>query len=237
MNTFDHPESRSYARLTGALYLVIAVAGGFSIAFVPSQLQVAGDAAATLDNILTRRGLFHWGIAGDVVMMVAEVLVTAMLFYMFERVNRTLSLAAALARFAMVTVMASMLLFYVAALNLAVPDSALTTFTAAQRTDLAGLMLEVHDAGVWVWQIFFTVHLVLLGTLVARSGSYPPLLGRALAIGAVGYLLDSIYAFAAPDMALLGRLRTGLLVVVTVAELSFALWLLLRGPRSVPTAP
>ena len=237
MNAFSDPDSRTYARLTGALYLLIAVAGGFSIAFVPSQLQVAGDAAATFDNILARRGLFHLGIAGDVVMMVAEIMVTAMLFHMFERVNRTLSLAAALARFAMVTVMAAMLFFHVAALNLAAPDSLLTTFTPAQRIDLAGLMLTVHDAGVWIWQIFFTVHLALLGVLVARSGSYPALLGGALAVGGFGYLLDSIYAFAAPDMAWLGHLRVGLLVIVTLAELSFALWLLLRGPRSVPTDP
>lgn len=231
MTVFRDPQSPAYARLTGALYLIIAVAGGFSIAFVPSQLVVAGDAAATFDNILGRRTLFHLGIAGDVVMMVAEVMVTAMLFYMFARVNRTLSLVAALARFAMVTVMAAMLLFHVAALELAVPDSLLTSFTPPQRTDLAGLMLAVHDAGVWVWQIFFTVHLVVLGTLVVHSGSYPPLLGRALSVGGLGYLLDSIHAFAAPDATWLEHLRTGLLVVVTLAEVGFAFWLLIRGPR------
>lgn len=231
MKAFSDPDSRSYARLVGALYLVIAVAGGFSIAFVPSQLQVVGDAAATFDNILSRRGLFHLGIAGDVVMMIAEVMVTAMLFFMFERVNRTLSMAAALARFAMVAVMAAMLFFHVAALDLVVPDGLLTTFTAEQRTDLAGLMLGVHDAGVWIWQIFFTMHLVLLGTLVAHSGAYPVLLGRALVVGGFGYILDSIYAFAFPDVAWLGLLRVGLLTIVTLAEISFALWLLIRGPR------
>jgi len=231
MQTFRDPQSRSYARAAGAFYLTIAVAGGFAIGFVPSQLNVAGDAAATVDNILAHRGLFQLGIAGDVVMMLAEVMATAMLYFMFKPVNATLSLAAALARFAMVGVMAAMLFFNAAALALADPNGALDGFSADQRTDLAGLMLQVHDAGVWIWQIFFTLHLVLLGHLVVRSGVYPRLLGHALTLGAFGYILDSIHAFAVPDAALLGQIRIGLLVIVTLAEVGFALWLLFRGPR------
>ncbi len=180
MHAFQDPSSRSYARLTGALYLLIAFAGGFSILYVPGLLNVPGDPAATFANIAERRGLFHAGLVGDVVMITAEVLVSVMLYFMFRRVNATLSLAASYARLMMVAVMAAMLFFHAAALALADGTVPLDSFSPAQRIELAGLMRHVHDAGVWIWQIFFCLHLILLGTLVMRSGLYPRLLGLGL---------------------------------------------------------
>lgn len=231
MHAFQDPSSRPYARLTGALYLVIAFAGGFSILYVPGALTVPGDPAATFANIADRRGLFHAGILGDVVMMTAEIFVSAMLYFMFRPVNATLSFAASFARLMMVAVMATMLFFHAGSLALADGRVPLDSFNAAQRVELAGLLRHVHDSGVWVWQVFFFLHLVLLGTLVLRSGLYPRLLGIGLIVGGAGYLVDSVQMFALPDAALLEAVKTALLLVVTVAELGFALWLLTRGPR------
>jgi hypothetical protein len=227
---FSNPDAPAYARMTGALYLIIAVAGGFSIAYVPSQLHVPGDAGATVARIIANRGLFNLGVGGDVVMMLAELMITAMLFMMFRRVNPTLSLIACFARLRMVAVMAAMLLFNAGALALADPGGALGSFTAQQRADLAGLMLQIHDAGVWIWQLFFALHLALLGGLAARSGRCPAWLGHGMTLGAMGYALDSLHAFAMPDAATLGHVRIALLAIVTLAELGFAFWLLVRGP-------
>ncbi|MCB1349480.1 MAG: DUF4386 family protein, partial [Maritimibacter sp.] len=83
MHCFADPTSRSYARLTGLFYLTIAFAGGFAILWVPSQLQVAGDAQATFANILARNSLYLWGIGGEVLILVAEIMATAMLYFMF----------------------------------------------------------------------------------------------------------------------------------------------------------
>jgi len=236
MHAFSDPTSRSYARLTGLFYLAIAFAGGFAILWVPSQLQVAGDTEATFVNILSRNSLYLWGIGGEVVILVAEIMATAMLYFMFRPVNPTLSFAAALARLSMVGVMAAMLFFHFAALSLADPGTTLASFSEAQRLDLAGLMLATHDAGVWIWQIFFTVHLAILGQLVARSGLFPRLLGHAMTFGALGYTLDSLSAFVFPDAAALAAVTGVFLAVVTLAEVSFALWLIFRGPRPAPHA-
>ena len=228
MTAFNDPQSTTYARITGALYLTIAFAGGFAILYVPGQLTVPGDALATAQSIAANRGLFNLGILGDAVMILAEVLATAMLFYMFRHVSPALSLAAAFARLSMATTMAAMLLFHAAGLALLEPS---TAFTPEQTAELAQVMRHAHDAGVWVWQLFFWLHLMILGQLVARSGNYPRLLGHAMTLGAFGYLLDSIIAFALPDAAGLAMLRNGLLLVVTFAEVGFALWLLTLGPR------
>lgn len=231
MHVFQDPTSHAYARVTGALYLTIAVAGGFAILYVPGLLNVPGNPAATFANIAERRGLFHAGIVGDVVMMTAEVLVSVMLYFMFRPVNATLSLAASYARLMMVAVMAAMLFFHAASLALADGTVPLDSFSPAQRIELAGLMRHVHDAGVWIWQIFFSLHLVLLGTIVLRSGLFPRLLGLGLIVGGTGYMVDSVQMFALPDAKLLEMVKIALLLVVTVSEIGFALWLLFRGPR------
>ena len=237
MHAFQDPTSRSYARLTGALYLVIAFAGGFSILYVPGALNVVGDPAATFANISERRGLFHAGLVGDVVMMTAEVLVSVMLYFMFRPVNATLSLAASYARLMMVAVMAAMLFFHAGSLALADGAVPLDSFLEAQRIELAGLLRQVHDAGVWIWQLFFSLHLVLLGTLVSRSGLYPKLLGLGLIVGGTGYLVDSVQMFAFPEATVLEAVKIALLLVVTLAEVGFALWLLVRGPRTPAPRP
>jgi magnesium-transporting ATPase (P-type) len=224
--------SRSYARLAGVFYLIIVVSGVYAIALVPSQLHVADDPSATIQNILTNRAFFLSGILGDVILMIAEIMVTVMLFFMFRSVNATLSLAAALARFAMVTVMAAMLFFYAGLLEFAEGTDALTSFSDQQRVEIAYLFLKLHDAGVWIWQVFFTVHLVILGQLVVKSGFYPRLLGWGLTIGGFGYILDSAVSFALPDASLLGVVTIALLALVTISEIGFALWLVFVGPRS-----
>ena len=45
---------RLYARICGALYLYIILAGIFAEVFVRSRLVVAGDAGATARNVLAR---------------------------------------------------------------------------------------------------------------------------------------------------------------------------------------
>lgn len=235
MQSISDPQSSSYARWTGFFYLGIAVAGGFSIAYVPSQIVVADDAAATVANITSRTGLYHMGIAADLVVMTFEIMAVALLYFMFREVSKTLSFAAAMARLSMVSVMSAMLFFHAGADLLAHSDQVMTHFSAEQRADIAGLFLEMHRAGVWIWQVFFTVHLLLLGYLVLRSNRFPALLGIGLMIGSMGYVLDSAFAFAFPDVAWLGTLRIGLLAIVTLSEVGFALWLLIRAPQANPT--
>lgn len=230
MHVFSDPQSSAYARLSGFFYLGIALAGGFSIAYVPAQIVVPHDAAATLANIVNRAALYKLGIAGDLVMMVFELFAVAMLHFMFRDVSKTLSVVAALARFSMVGVMAAMLFFHAGAQLLAQSDQVMTHFNAGQRADLVGLLLEMHGAGVWIWQVFFTVHLAILGYLVTCSGRVPVVLGHGLMLGAFGYVLDSAYAFAFPDLAWLGVVRAALLICVTLSEVGFALWLLIRAP-------
>ena len=69
----------SYAKIAGLLYLIIAVAGGFSIGYVPTVIIVDGDAAATAQALTDNQGLFRLGIVGDTIVLLAEIILTVML--------------------------------------------------------------------------------------------------------------------------------------------------------------
>lgn len=234
MKLFADPHSRGYARITGLFYMIIAMAGFFAILYVPGQLFTPGDGAASLVAISARRGLFNAGIGGDVAVMLAELMATAMLFFMFRHVNETLAFAAALARMMMVAVMAAMLFFYAAALALAGPEFA--GIAGETRAALGGLMLHLHDTGVVIWQLFFFAHLIILGQLVARSGLFPRALGYAMSLGSIGYLCDSLNKFLELESGAADVVTGALLAIVSFAEIGFALWLIVRGPRPAARA-
>ena len=236
MKVLSNPDTRSFARIAGALYLTIAVSGGFAIAYVPYALTVSGDPVATMNTIAASSSLYLAGIAGDVVMMLAEVALTVMLFFMFRHVSPVVSAIAALARLSMVSVMSAMLFFSAAALALATTPTLLSTFAGEQRAEIVDLFLYMDHIGVWIWQIFFALHLILLGTLVAKSGAYPRVLGWGMTVGGFGYLVDSMHKLAMPDVALVGAVATVLLIIVTFAEIGFALWLIFKGPRTVKSS-
>lgn len=234
MTVLDDPQSRTFARFAGVLYIVSAVAGFFSILWVLSQLTVAGDPQASLALIAQRPGLFMAGIAGDVVMMTAEVLLSAMLFAMFRPFGQALAVTALAARLLMAAVMAAMLLPQAGIFQLATNGGAFAAMDDGLRADIGWLLRQIHDAGVWVWQVFFTVHLWCLGVLALRSGAVPRLLALGLIVGSTGYIFDSLQAFAFPDSGALMIAGGVLLGIVTLSEIGFALWLLIRGRVPAP---
>ena len=77
-----------------------------------SAIIVPGDAAATVTNLLNSELLFRLGIVSDAVVFLSEILLMALLYILFKPVSKTLSLAAAFARLAMVVMQGMNLLNY-----------------------------------------------------------------------------------------------------------------------------
>lgn len=218
--TLENP--RRLARLAGLLYLLIAVFGAFAIAYVPSQIVATGDAQATFTNLQARAGLFRLGIFADMIVIMAEIGLTAILFFLLRPVNQVGSLVAALARYGMVLVMLVNLL-----LNITAFMMSQHTLPGGPETVLA--LFEVHAMGVYLWGVLFGGHLLVLGALICHSGYLPRLLGGAIVIGAFGYLIEGMSRIMGLEYALMTWLVIGLLILVTIAEISLAFWLVIKG--------
>lgn len=220
------------ARNAGALYLAIAVCGGFSIGYVPSQIVVAGDATTTAANLLDQLGLFRLGILADSAVILLEIAITVILYQMFRSTSPRLALIAMVSRLGMVIVMGINLLLWV------MPYVLITQPMGLDPTDsqaFAQIFFKAHALGIFVWQLFFGAHLLALGWTILRSTLVPQLLGWGLSIGAFGYLLKGLVELTFTDVAALNISIIGLLTIVTISELGFGLWLLIRGLRDTAT--
>lgn len=218
-----HPNA--YARIIGLLYLIIAISGGFAIGYVPTVIITDGDAAATAQALIDNQGLFRLGVLADVVVLLAEIVITVMLYMLFKPTSPTLSLIAAYARFSMIMVMAVNILINIMPLIL-LNDG---TIEPEKWQNLTLTLFKAHQYGVYIWGILFGLHLLVLGYLVLVSGYFHRVFGWMLLVGSGGYIIEGVTQITATHSDILSLLIVSLLTLVTLGELSFALRLLIKG--------
>ena len=106
----------------------------------------------------------------------------------------------------------------------------LSVFDASQLRALTLLVLEAHSYGYAVGLVFFGVHCLILGALVLKSTYVPGALGILLLVAGAGYLVDSFGRTLLPDYAVYETMfAVAVFVPAFIAELSFALWLVIKG--------
>ena len=215
---------KTLARTAGALYLLIAVAGGFAIGYLPTIINVPGDAVATATNIADNMGLARLGLFAEIVVLLAEIGLTAILFHLLAPVSEMWSRTAAWSRLLMMAIMG---------VNITASGMALNMIAgAASPADVAGtvdMLLSLRDTGVQLWGLFFALHLAVMGSLVFASGYFSKLLGAAIVLGSIGYLFDSLSTFVLPGNDIVSLIAMVFLGVSMVGEIGFTFYLLIRG--------
>jgi uncharacterized protein DUF4386 len=216
-----------YARIAGLLYLILVPLGIFGVLYVPSALIVPADAATTARNIVASESLFRLSILTALAVQVINLLVVLLLYKLLKPVNR--DLAALMVIFLLTGVPIAMLneLNQLAALRLAGGAAYLNGFSAEQLHALVPFFLGLHKDGVLIAEIFWGLWLLPMGWLVIRSGFLLKILGVLLILGCLGYLADSLTYFLFPAYA--AAVSPIATTPAGIAELLFALWLLIKG--------
>ncbi|HEX5124870.1 MAG TPA: DUF4386 domain-containing protein [Rhodanobacteraceae bacterium] len=233
-----HPESRmnastshlspkSLARIGGALYIFIIVAGIFGEAFVRDALIVSGNAAATAANVAAHEGLWRLGIAGDLAMHIADLPLLVILYVLIRPVNRDLALLVLLFDAVQSAVLVASKMNLLMPLFAGGDASYLRAFTPEQLQALSYLSMRMDSHGFGFGLIFFGCGCLVLGWLIRRSGYLPWILGMLIQLAGACYLINSFALILAPALA--GALFPAIMVVPFVAETSLALWLLVKG--------
>jgi len=213
------------ARVTGALYLALAVTGGIGFLLVRPMLADA-DPSVTLANLQERETLARVGISLELGLVVFQSLAALWFYRLFRGVDAFA--AAAIAVFGTVNAVAvlSSAAFLATALEAALGG-------AGGGAATPQLMYEVSENFWAVGNLFFGLWLVPMGWCVLRTGTMPRLLGLLLVVGGAGYVLSAFVGFLLPDATAV----TGTLVVpATVAELWMIGYLLVRGTGRTPSA-
>lgn len=222
--------NKTTARIAGLLYLIVVLTGIFSLAYVPSQITVPGDAVATVRNIESSQQLFRLGIVAGLVCYTAFLLLPFALYRLLSPFGK--SAAVLMVAFVVVSVPISFVnqLNKFDVLSLLGGAEYLKVFTAEQLQAQVMLSLDAYRNGMLVSKIFWGLWLLPFGYLVYRSGFLPRLFGILLMMGCFGYLIDFFGTVLAP-----GYPDTWLASVASlpgsVGEIGIALWLLIVGVR------
>lgn len=215
-----------YARIGGGLYLILIALGIFG-QFVKGKVVVAGDAAATAANLRSMETLWRLGLAFELIGLVCVIALAMIYFVLLRPVNREINLLATFLRMVGIAVEAVAALDLAAALFPLGNAAYLKAFPPEQLYAMASMAIKSHNYGYTLALLFFGFTFLFHGYLVAKSGFLPGILGRMIQVGGACYLSNSLFFFVAPSFSDL--LFPWILMPCFVAELSLAVWLLVKG--------
>jgi Domain of unknown function (DUF4386) len=216
-----------YARIGGALYLIIIVFGAFAEGFVTNKLVVSGDAAATAQNILASPALWQLGTAGNLIVVLCAAPLLWIEYLLLKPVSKQLVLLAVFLNIVSLAVEAISKLFILLVLPILQKADYLKAFDAQQLQVLANLALKSHDISFNIALIFFGFTCLVNGYLIFKSGYLPKLIGILMQVAGVSYLIGCFVALFAPAFADL--IIPAILIPALIGESSYCLWLLVKG--------
>ncbi len=209
--------------------MLLFVFSMFGIMYVDSRFYVPGDAAATAGKILADGLLFRLGIVSNLIGQACQIFVGLALYRLFQSVDKDQARALLALVVAMVPVAFLNMLNKFAPLILLGDPGLLKAFDPAQLQALAMLFVELQRYGTLIAGVFWGLWLIPLGLLVFKSGYFPKVLGILLLIGCAGFIVDSLTAFILPSAS---SIMTPIGNVLSMGELTFILWFVIKGVRT-----
>jgi len=221
--------NKKTARIAGVWYLFMAIFYSFSMIYVDSAFYVPGDTASTINNILSSEWIFRLGFAACLLGHICFLFMANVLYKLFKSVDN--DLAWLMVIFIIVGISVAFLnrLNQFAALLILNSPGYLSAFEPSQLHALAMLFLDLHKHGGVIATIFWGLWLLPLGLLVLKSELIPKVFGVLMLIAFVCYLIDFFVFFFFPGYIV--STRWVLSIFETLAEVSFILWLLIKGVK------
>ena len=215
-----------YARTGGALYLAVIAFGAFAEGFVMNKL-VGPDAATTAHNIMGSRGLWSLAVALDLIVPIIAVAGVWISYVLLSPVSKSLILLDVFFTLVSLAVEAVSKLFLLLVLPILSSAGYAQAFEPRQLQSLANLALESHDLVFNIALIFFGFACLVEGYLLYKSGYFPKFIGILMQLAGACYLVSCFAALFAPALS---NLITPLILLPSlIGELSYCLWLLIKG--------
>ncbi len=192
-------------RITGFLYLGLALAGLFAFLFAKSSIFVSGDALATNINLLEKETLARAGLVAELILVAFQAFVSLWFYKTFRKIDSFSSVM--LASFGMVN--ATMILvssaFWLSALNASI---------AKDSVSIVYNLFSLHESTWLVANIFFGLWLLPMGYLMSQVMK-SRILPKLLFVGGIGYILSALILILFPSQETLAGLMP---LPATVAE-------------------
>lgn len=230
---------RNDARIAGLWYLSLAMTGAFGIMYIPTAIVVAGDPAATAQNIVSSGWVFRLSIVSNLASQAIFVCLALALNRLLREVDPTQ--AKLMVAFVTVAVPVGFLntLNPLAAQLFVSGSDYLSVFEQDKLDAMALAALGLFDRGVLIAQVFWGLWLLPFGILVIKSKFIPKLFGILLVINCFAYLIVTLARLLEYGHA--DVLTYVLMPLLALGEFAVILWLLIIGAtdpvdRSTPAA-
>lgn len=210
------------SKITGLLYLGLAITGMLSFLFARQKLFVLGDPLATTNNLINQEALARWGIAWELALVAFQALAAVWFYKLFAKINSFAAIS--LAFFGMVNAILILVsnAFWLTALSLALRNG-------INQAELVFSFFEIHDSLWIVGKLFFGLWLIPMGYLVLKS-KMPHLLGWILISGGLGYIISVFFQIISP--ASFASIIEPLTIPATIGEFWIIGYLLFKKNKS-----
>jgi hypothetical protein len=208
---------------------LLCMIGPLRLMYIPSQLFVSGNAAATVKNIAAHQWLFRFGIVGDLLCGVILIFLVMAFYRLFKAVDQNLAVLVVIFGGVMPALINRVgVVSDAGALMVVRGADFLSVFDKPQRDALAVLFLRLRDHQNTAAEILWGVWLLPLAVLVYRSRFLPRFLAVWLVVNGSAYVImsftgelfpqhqDTVFIISQP--ALFG-------------ELALMLWLVIKGAK------
>ena len=165
--------NKKTARIAGILYLFVGVFGGFAEGFVDPKMYVAGNAAATVGNVIANSGLVRIGVVAHLLDGTFFVLTAMALYTLLQHVHKSMARAMLVLVIIATGIKCLNAVFQFESLRIATDSSYATAFGIAGSNSLVMLLLDTHHYGTLIAQVFFGLWLIPLGFLTYKSKMSP----------------------------------------------------------------
>jgi len=206
------------------MFLISFVAGSFGEFYVPSKLIVAGNAAATVSNIVDHEMLFRLGFAGYLLEALCDVGLALVLYVLLRPVNRNLALLSAFFGLISTALFAVCeMLFFCAPLLVKNPVFA-QSFSRVQLDALIYFFVRVYATGAGLFMVFYGSASLIRGYLIYRSGYIPRFIGVLFGLVGVAFIVKNFTLVLAPAYS-----SDLLLAPAPITVLVLTVWFLAKG--------
>lgn len=216
------------ARIAGVLYLFVGIFGGFAEGFVEPKMYVAGNAAATVNNLLANTTLVRLGFVADLLDPTIFVFLGMTLYLLLKSVNKSTARAMLILVAPSTSITCLNAVFEFEGLRVATGAVNLSILSTTGSNALVLLLLDTQHYGLLIAQIFFGLWLIPLGYLAYKSaGWFPRWLGILLIVGGVCYLIGTFTLFLVPDFG--QQISSFIIIPSALAEILTVGYLLVIG--------
>ena len=205
INRISNVSPHKAAIIAGLGFLILVIFGSFLFYFLNSTLEggIPGESAVSASkHIINNVSLLGFFIFSLLIMIICNIVIALTLYIIIKPINNRVAFLASFIRFIYTIIFG------------------LTMIILFTEPSLFSYIFLIG-------QIFYAVHMIILGYLVFKSDYIPKILGLLLIIGGtMGYLIEVLTYFIFQDYLWIASIG---IIVAVITEIAFAIWLLIKA--------